>query len=499
MNAATSWFQVDKEGLAKLLERKSKEFILYELVQNAWDTNAKWVEVNLASSNIKGYAKIEVIDDHPEGWKDLAHAWTLYAESEKKGDAEKRGRFNLGEKLVLALCRTASIETTTGGVSFDVDGRHSLRTKRAVGSKFSALIRMNQDEREAMTAAVMKLIPPAGVVTTFNGGSPLPTRTPISTVHTTLPTEVADAEGVLRRSSRRTQVEIYEPLPGETASVYEMGIPVIETGDRFHYNVLQKVPLNSDRDNVTPAYLRELRTLALNATYETVKGEEATRPWVRDAAEDKNVSLSAVHHVVTERFGEKRVISDPSDPEGTKMAVAQGYTVIAPGSLSGAEWTNVKRFVAALPAGQVTPSPKPYSPDAPPMDLVPYDKYTEGMKKIVKYAKDLAWKILGQDNFSSSYIQVDVVSKATWPYAATYGPGHLTFNLGRLGHAWFDLGPREDVDQLLIHEFGHHFSADHLSEEYHDALCRLGAKLMSLAMRQPEFFRLHGHDFGGVQ
>ena len=36
----------------------------------------------------------------------------------KKTDAAKRGRFNLGEKLVLALAKTALIETTTGSVQF---------------------------------------------------------------------------------------------------------------------------------------------------------------------------------------------------------------------------------------------------------------------------------------------------------------------------------------------------------------------------------------------
>jgi len=65
-------------------------------------------------------------------------------------------------------------------------------------------------------------------------------------------------------------------------------------------------------------------------------------------------------------------------------------------------------------------------------------------------------------------------------------------NLGRLGHAWFDKGPREEVDQLLIHEFGHHYSGDHLSEAYHDALCSLGAKLAALALNEPEFWRIHG-------
>jgi len=92
-----------------------------------------------------------------------------------------------------------------------------------------------------------------------------------------------------------------------------------------------------------------------------------------------------------------------------------------------------------------------------------------------------------------SEIQVDMVSKATWPYSATYGglPPHLTFNVGRLGRLWFESGPNAAVDRLLIHELGHHYSSDHLSEEYHDALCKLGARLALLAIAEPEFFKRH--------
>jgi hypothetical protein len=491
--ATAAWFTVDKEGLAKLMERKGKEFILYELLQNSWDTNAKKVDVSLRRSEVKGYAEIEVIDDHPDGWKELAHAWTLYAESEKKADAEKRGRFNLGEKLVLALCRTARIETTTGGVAFDVDGRHTLRTKRATGSRFSALIRMNQEERVAVAAAFLKLIPPPNVVTTLNGATILPARTPLKTIEATLSTEIADSEGVLRRSSRKAQIEIHEPLPGETASIYEMGIPVVETADRFHYNVLQKVPLNADRDNVTPAYLQALRTVALNAMYESISKEDAVASWVRDAAADPAAAPVAIETVMTHRFGEKRVIADPTDPEGTKLAMSQGYTVVPGGALSGGEWANVKRDQVMLPAGQVTPSPKPYSPDGDPLKIVPPEKYTEGMVRIVDYARALARELMG------ATITVQIVTDVTWPYAATYGPGHLTFNLGRLGHAWFDAMSGVTVDKLLIHEFGHHYSADHLSEEYHDRLCELGAKMAALALSLPEFFHRHGRTTGGAR
>ena len=492
-SSTVSWFEVDKEGLAKLLERKGKEALLHELIQNAWDTDAKRVSMELGPNpNLRGYSILKVTDDHPEGWKNLAHAWTLFAESDKKGNAEKRGRFNLGEKLVLSLCRSARIETTTGGVRFDESGRHAIRSKRAAGSLFWAEVKITEEERRAMRVAMAKLIPPPGVETVFNSVV-IQSRTPLRKIEATLPTEIADGEGILRKSSRKTVIEVYAALEGETPSVYEMGIPVVETGDKWHYNVLQKVPLNSDRDNVTPAYLRELRTFVLNEMCAEVTNVDATAAWVRDAAEDEDVSKDAVQHVVTQRFGENRVIADPSDPEGTKLAASKGYTVIAPGSLSGAEWANVKRHAAALPAGQVTPSPKPYSPDGDPLKIVPPEKYTEGMARIADYARDLARELMG------ATITVQIATDVTWPYAATYGPGHLTFNLGRLGHAWFDAMPGVMVDKLLIHEFGHHYSADHLSEEYHERLCELGAKMVALTLSSPEFFHRHGRITGGAR
>ena len=41
---------------------------------------------------------------------------------------------------------------------------------------------------------------------------------------------------------------------------------------------------------------------------------------------------------------------------------------------------------------------------------------------------------------------------------------------------------------LLIHEFGHEYSGDHLSDKYHDALTSLAAKGMILALSHPEVF-----------
>jgi hypothetical protein len=74
-------------------------------------------------------------------------------------------------------------------------------------------------------------------------------------------------------------------------------------------------------------------------------------------------------------------------------------------------------------------------------------------------------------------------------FVACYGSGRLDFNLFRLGHEWVQQGITEAVDRLLVHEFGHHFSGDHLSEEYHGALCRLGTGLKPLGLQKPEHVR----------
>jgi len=41
----------------------------------------------------------------------------------------------------------------------------------------------------------------------------------------------------------------------------------------------------------------------------------------------------------------------------------------------------------------------------------------------------------------------------------------------------------------LIHEFGHHYSSDHLSEDYYRALCKVGARIVRLALTKPEMFQ----------
>src|SRR6266699_1770239 len=122
------WFKVDKQGLAKILERKGKEFALFELIQNAWDEPGVTKVCVTLEQRGRNKARLVVEDDAPEGFKDLSHAFTLFADSAKKANPEQRGRFNFGEKLVVAICEEATIHTTKEGIRFDGAGRHSLST-----------------------------------------------------------------------------------------------------------------------------------------------------------------------------------------------------------------------------------------------------------------------------------------------------------------------------------------------------------------------------------
>jgi hypothetical protein len=472
------WFAVDRKGLAQILERRGKSFAVLELLSNAWDQNVSVVNVSLTATEKRATYELEVTDDDPDGFADLTHAFTLFAPSIKKGDAEKRGRFNLGEKLVLALCDRAVIQSTRGTVTFTPEGRTETKERREVGSAFTGTVRMNRAEFDETCRAVRTVIPPGGIVTVFNG-EVLPLRVPVHTFDVSLPTEVADEDGNLQRRTRKTSVSLYEPEPGETPTIYELGIPVVEQDDRWHVDVGQKVPLNMDRDGVPPPWLRLLRTAILNETFDRLSVEDANSTWAKEAAEDPRASDDAVQSWVTQRFGEKVVAYDPSDREANNIAVAQGYVVVHGSSMSKDGWANVRRAEAMKPAGQVTPSPSRLLNDMfgeGGRDItVPDEKLTEAQRRMMAYAADLAMHLIGVE------VRVKVVSEIAAPASAWYGARTLTLNVGRLGHRWFENPDQESVDALLIHEFAHDRVSNHLSEEFHSECCRLGARMRSYA------------------
>ena len=461
-----NWFEVDKKGLQQVQSEKDKFFIIKELVSNSFDEDITmcnlWVH---KTTQYQSY--ISCLDNSKDGFRDLKDSYTMFAPSYKKGIVEKRGRFNVGEKFALAMFKYAHIKSTTGSVKFLDDGsrkRSSIRTVE--GTEFYGELKLSWDEIRELKDKARTIIPPVGVKYSVNNEI-------INRPHTykffteNLPTVVSDDEGNLVRSSRNTNIELFKT---DKHFIYEMGIPVVETDIGFSINVDQKIPLNKDRDNVSPSYLKKLKTYVLNHTSSELTEEQSKSSWVTEALEDADVN--AVKDVVESRYGEDAVVFDMSDSEANKKAFADDVNVITGGSFNSKVWDNIKRAREehqdfARPSGSVGKYASPTLTGG----AKEIDTYTDGMKEVIDYAKELHLYLFN----SSCSVSIHNGNGAL----ATYGRGNLQFSYKMLGKKWFDLANnKQRILELIIHEFGHWYSGDHLSERYYDGLCEIGAKLI---------------------
>lgn len=467
---ANGWFEIDKSGLADTVSEPAR--LPLELYQNAVDEDCKTITITLTPAERRGYAEIVVADDSPEGFSDLTESYKMYARSKKRDDPTKRGRLNVGEKRVLACCHEASITSTTGTVLFRSDGtRLAAKTSQPTGTTFRGLIRLRRPEQAEALQLLRMVLPPADITLTVNGEA-IPHRPPLRSTKATLATVLPDEEGRLSRKTRRaTEVHLVEPLDGEVATIYEMGVPVVEHDGRWHIDVAQRVPLNDERDNVPPSFLRELRVAVLDVAHDLLTSVDAKKAWVTDAL--PKAAPEALRTVVEQIHGKDAVIADPSNREATKIAADQGRVIVHGRQFTAETWAAIKNEGILQPAGQVIRTGVPTSPDGKPP--IPQDEWTDDMLALAVYVTDVGEHLLG---FKPTVRFQNMTIGTTAGHAlAWYGGGAITFNLGRLGKRWPETASQQDVDEILLHEFAHNKVRDHLSLEFVSECCRLGAKL----------------------
>lgn len=474
MAVKRDWFEVDAEGFAALIEQPER--LVLELWQNAVDEKVTRVLITLTP--LRGAkAQLIVEDDSPDGFEDLGESYRLFAPSKKRGDATKRGRMNVGEKRVLALCESATITSTTGQVKFNADGTRTRgRAKREVGTRFEAVIRLTKEEQAESLALLAQILVPEDVTLVVNGDE-IKSRAALREIPATLNVPLPDENGNMRRRSRRkTVIRLVEPTGAERPTIFEAGIPVVEHDGKYHLDVMQRVPLNQERDNVPPTYLRELREYVLNATYDLLQPEDSHSAWVAEAL--PQASPEALQSFVKARYGDKVVVRDNSQPEATKRALADGYAVIEGRHLPAGTVGKLREYGIVRPAGEHSEFRRDIvgSPDGTDHSI-PEEKWTPGMRRVADYSIKLGQELLGYT--------IDV-SIERLPFglgngcAAFFGTSHLHFNLTTLSHRFFDNPNQQEVDELLIHEFSHARAGDHWSDEFYGACCRLGAQLRTV-------------------
>jgi hypothetical protein len=520
MMTKNDWFRVDKDGLAQVYARRGPAAPFFELISNAWDEEGV-TEVRLRVTAVPNSPTVVVSceDDSTRGFDDLEEARVLFAPSKKKTEAEQRGRFNVGEKLFLSLCTTASICSTGGTMLFMPGG--SVRRKsesRERGTLVAATMRMTRAEALEAFVELGWVISPKGIDTIiqfigfYDSGDDHEDGPDVQqherfgidggglfSFRAKLQSELSDEDGALRPTERTTVVNCWKLTENERLDfrhgiLFEMGIPVVEIGGPFDVNVMQKVPLTVDRDNVKPAFLRRLRAETLNAGWRYITSEEeADEAWITEAVGSKNPKPlpEALDHVLDWRFTEKRVAYDPSDREGSEIAMSQGYTVVSGGSLPAAVWDNVRETRTIRPAGQVTPSNRARFSETGKDITLSADKWPRGGLAVVVAFANIAEELLG---FRPD---VRIVMDNTQGYGACYGDRVLLLNLFRLGKRWFHEADDEKMltprhVRLLLHELGHEFTESHLDEGFHKSQTDLGTKLAFLVAGKPDMFKLAG-------
>jgi len=464
------WFAVDKEGLTSLLDGKEKTFVISELVQNAFDENITFCDINLSYK--QGKVKLSVEDDSPEGFRNISHAYTLFADTYKRKDPTKRGRFNLGEKLVLAICIKygAEISTTKGTIEFHpTKGRiHHHSIKRKVGSIFSGTFRATRDEYEQLLLHVNKIIAPENVLLKLNG-EVKPKKVMFKSFETKLETEVL-TDNIMRKSWRTTIVDLYET---DESYIYEIGIPIMKIDCKWSIDVQQKVPLTMDRNSVKKAYLKRLYTLVVNETIDDIPEEKISEAWVKTASENKEIEGDVLKKVLTKTYGDKFLSADPNNPVANDDALANGYKVLRGSELSKEQWKRARE------EDLMHSTTERFGKQGAPCFPV---KPTNDMIRFATFAKKVA-KEFFNINISVSFVKTKVRVDA----AAEYGGRNLEFIVNMLPKDFF-VGITNSNINLLIHELGHE-KGHHTQAKYHKALTKLGAGLTLKALEEPEFFK----------
>jgi hypothetical protein len=475
MTKQTNWFTADKNGLASItmraIDKRGPGILIAELFQNSMDANAKNIAIDIRWHVETRSIWIDCVDDG-DGFHDLSHAWTMFAPSIKKDDATKAGRFNVGEKFVMAIAKSADIKTTCGSVSFGDEGRKNHpKIKSVNGTEVSLVLKLKKEMIQLMLDFCDTLIVPVDVNLKVNGYT-IHHRKPVTTFEETLPTEIGDE---LRKTQRKTKVELYEVGKDETAMLYELGIPVVETGDKYHVNVMQKIPLNVDRDNVTPSYLRLIRVHVLNATFNQIDENDVATTWVQEAASDSRSDIHATQAILDVQYGRDALVENPFDSEANAKAVASGRTLIPCRALSKGFKTNL------YDRGQVQTSSAVFS-NKTLVDAkrIAATEWSDRMHVIRKMVHFIAAHTVGS---KITTVMIDSPKATT---VADFGSTTMRFNMAHPAMPDTFVG----MVDLIIHELGHFYESNHLSESYYHALSKIGAQLSMVACdRRSEKFQ----------
>ena len=464
-------FAVSAEGLRELNAGRAPWTLVKELIQNAWDEAPEATRCDVTITPRRdGTTAIAVEDDGP-GFAEISDAWTLMANTPKRAEPTKRGRFNLGEKEIIAVALSARIETAGATVTFPAGGgRRTAKNDRASGTRVSVTMPWSSDQAGELRKQLRRFRSTECGLSV--DGEEIGRREPLACRETTLRTVVQHGPGQpMRETRRKTRIDILERADPDDAWIYEMGIPIQKTVLPFDVDIHQKVPMPPNRNTVSAGYLQDVMTETLNAMHARMPEESFSENWVRTAVEDDRIEEAAVDTVRENRYGRKAVIWS-SDTDANLRAAEAGYQVIHPKAMSERERKVMARSGLRSAKENFGRPPEVHRPDRTNEVRQAFAEWVKQIARVVKLRPG-----------------VEYVSAAGSGFIAQCSTSRdnpvVTINTGVCPDAWLtERGPEQL--ELIVHELAHALADTPMEHgpKWGDACAVVGAAVADAIARE---------------
>jgi hypothetical protein len=469
----SGWVDTDLAGLRK---NSSLAKVISEMLQNALDTDAGTITLNITPDG-RGLGKVIVTDDDPNGYVNLRDAYTLFAPSTKGADDTKRGIFNVGEKEFLAFCVEGQIVTTSGTVVFHKDRtRTTGRRKIPVGSLHDFTMRMGRDDQAAMIARLREVILDGKASVSVNGVE-LPVRPALLETSIELPLMVASKDDPYRFTVRpkATRITLHEAAGGGP-TLHVLGMPVQEIECPYSINVHGRLKLDQARDQVTAPTLAKVMAAAANMLAEADKlTDEDAQSWAGDTLGPTSTPI-AVKAIIDGKFGPDAMVASVTDHGANADAASFGRPLIHSRSLRPEARDALRRAQTEHPdLAPVTTAQFASPVEGLLTQQIPEAEWHADAQRVVAWARAAFAVCFPGDTLTVSIYGGD---KANHCIAAG-SRNELIFNQGLIGWEWFERSNNAEIIDTVIHEFGHHAKhmADH-SPAWGYACCSIAGKLL---------------------
>ncbi len=313
---SSGWLEISTAGFASFNQSRPPGHLVKELVQNSMDAiDAREGSVDL-HYGLRGSDFVVECRDDGEGMTDLDAIRVVYL-TFKKDSHLKRGRFGRGFKEILSIAKTATVRSGAHELGFLTEDGKQITSKIQINPAISGTVVVMSLPWGTETVAdfdhyFSSFLVPANVELKLNGRA-IAHRQPRHTIEANLTTEVYHPEShSWRKPRRKTKIELV-PIEGdEQATLYEMGIPVApaEWSVAYHANILQRVPMNPNRDALASGYAKAVHAACLPILIDHLAKEEVLADWVGSAGVACDETVQRI--IVEKAFGKTAVRSVPA-------------------------------------------------------------------------------------------------------------------------------------------------------------------------------------------